>query len=80
MQNTEETIEKYAVDANLFRLGSANPKKKYPAPGFFIDNSTVGGIFPVEFSRWNFPRWNSPMHASGRPVYTFAVSRNKLRG
>ena len=27
MQNTEETIEKYAVDANLFRLGSINPKK-----------------------------------------------------
>ena len=28
MQNTEETIAKYAVDANLFRLGSANPKNK----------------------------------------------------
>ena len=27
MQNTEETIAKYAVDANLFRLGSTNPKK-----------------------------------------------------
>jgi len=28
MQNTEETFAKYAVDANLFRLGSNNPKKK----------------------------------------------------
>ena len=27
MQNTEETIAKYAVDANLFRLRSTNPKK-----------------------------------------------------
>ena len=27
MQNTEEIIAKYAVDANLFRLGSTNPKK-----------------------------------------------------
>ena len=27
MQNTEETIAKYAVDANLFQLGSTNPKK-----------------------------------------------------
>ena len=27
MQNTEETVAKYAFDANLFRLGSTNPKK-----------------------------------------------------
>ena len=27
MQNTEETIAKYAVDGNPFRLGSTNPKK-----------------------------------------------------
>ena len=27
MQNTEETIAKYSVDANLFRLGSTNPKE-----------------------------------------------------
>jgi len=27
MQNTEEIIAKYAVDANLFRLGFTNPKK-----------------------------------------------------
>ena len=27
MENNEETIAKYAVDANLFRLGSTNPKK-----------------------------------------------------
>ena len=32
MQNTEETIAKYAVDANLFRLWSTNPKKNYLAP------------------------------------------------
>ena len=36
MQNTEETIAKYAVDANLFRLESTNPQKKIPAPGFFV--------------------------------------------
>ena len=35
MQNTEETFAKYAVDANLFRLGSTNPKNKNPVPGFF---------------------------------------------
>ena len=28
MQNTEEIIAKYAIDDNLFRLGSINPKKK----------------------------------------------------
>ena len=28
-------IAKYAMDANLFQLGSTNPKKKIPAPGFF---------------------------------------------
>ena len=27
MQKTEEAIAKYAVDANLFWLGSTNPKK-----------------------------------------------------
>ena len=27
MQNTEETIAKYAVDINLFQLGPTNPKK-----------------------------------------------------
>ena len=26
MQNTEETIAKYTVHANMFRLGSTNPK------------------------------------------------------
>ena len=39
MQNTNETIAKYAVDDNLFRLGSTNPKKKYPAPALLL----VGG-------------------------------------
>ena len=28
MRNTEEIIKKYAVDANLFRLGSTNSKIK----------------------------------------------------
>ena len=27
MQNTKEIITKYVVDANVFRLGSTNPKK-----------------------------------------------------
>ena len=36
MQNTEKTTAKYAVDANLFELGSTNPKKKYPEAGYFI--------------------------------------------
>ena len=31
----EEIIAKYAVDANLFQLGSTNPKKNQ-APGFFF--------------------------------------------
>jgi len=31
MQNTEETIAKYAVDANLSRLGSTNPSKMIAA-------------------------------------------------
>ena len=39
MQNTEETIAKYAVDVNLFRLGSTNTIKKYPALEYFL----VGG-------------------------------------
>ena len=30
----EEIISKYAVDANLFRLGSPNPKKN-SVPGFY---------------------------------------------
>ena len=36
LQNTEETIAKYVVDANLFRQGSTNPKKK-PASGSFLE-------------------------------------------
>ena len=36
MQNTEESIAKYAIDANMFRLGSTNPKKKYIDPGCFL--------------------------------------------
>ena len=36
MQNAVETIAKYAVDANLFRLEYTNPKKKFPGPGCFL--------------------------------------------
>ena len=31
----EKTNAKYAVDANLFRLGFTNPKENYPARGVF---------------------------------------------
>ena len=52
MQNTEETFAKYAVDTNLFRLGSTNPKKINPAPGFFFlllyQGLFVGGAFDLE--------------------------------
>ena len=34
IQNSEDTIAKYAVDANLFRLGSTN-LKKISSPGCF---------------------------------------------
>ena len=37
MQNTEEIIVKYAVDAKLFRLGSTNPKTKSYPWIFFIE-------------------------------------------
>ena len=32
MQNTEQTIAKYAVNANMFRLGSINSKKNIKSP------------------------------------------------
>ena len=41
----EEIIAKYAVDANLFRLGSTNPIKKNQAPGCF----SVGGEVSTKF-------------------------------
>ena len=44
MQNNEETIAKYAVDANLFRLGSTNPKKK-SSPLFFYTGGLLSGAF-----------------------------------
>ena len=36
-QNTKEIVAKYAVDANLFRLGSIKPKKKSSPWIFFIE-------------------------------------------
>ena len=50
--DTEETIAKYAVDANLFRLGSTNPKKKiHPLffGGFLYRRLIVGGFYPGGF-------------------------------
>ena len=45
MQNNEETIAKYAVDANLFRLGSTNPIKKISSlkkiTFFFFKNVSI---------------------------------------
>ena len=35
MQNNEETIAKYVVDADLFRLESTNPKKNSQAQETF---------------------------------------------
>ena len=39
-ENSTKTLKpgfsKYDVDINLFRLGSTNPKKKFPAPGCFF--------------------------------------------
>ena len=43
----EEIIAKYAIEANLFPLGSTNPKKKNQAPGFFLllyQELIVGGL------------------------------------
>ena len=45
----EEIIAKYAVDANLFRLGSTNPKKKNPAPGFFFLGFNTVGLLHIFF-------------------------------
>ena len=42
MQNTEETIAKYAVDANLFQFAFTNPIKNIQAP----DCVLVGGEAP----------------------------------
>ena len=41
MQNTEETIAKYAVDANLFQLGFTNPKKNIQALDIISVNSKL---------------------------------------
>ena len=45
MQNTEQTIAKYAVDDNLFRLGSTNHKKNIqPLDIFWLG----GGELPAK--------------------------------
>ena len=47
----EEIIANYAVDANLFRLGSTNPKKN-PAPFFF--GFYTGGLLSQGFCQSGF--------------------------
>ena len=42
LQNSEETIVKYAVDANLLRLGSTDPKK----------NIQLDTIFSIVEKKW----------------------------
>ena len=46
----EEIIAKYAVDANLFRLGSTNPKKKIQ-PLFFFWAFIPGAYYREAFVR-----------------------------
>ena len=60
MQNTEEIITKYDVDANLFRLESTNPEKKYPALGCFL-----------VFLRQNLPRQIVPRRKILEPSKTY---------
>ena len=43
-RTNEETIAKYAVDANLFRLGSTNPKKNIQA----VDAFWLGAKSPTK--------------------------------
>ena len=45
MQNTVEIIAKYAVDANLFRLGSTNPKKIHMFQKFVYIWTEISYIF-----------------------------------
>ena len=51
MQDTEETIAKYAVDANLFRLGSTNPKKNIQPLDFFFS------ILKKKLKKYFFQDW-----------------------
>ena len=48
-------IAKYAVDANLFQLGSPNPKKK-SSPWFFFLGFYTGGLLPGGFCPRGFCR------------------------
>ena len=53
----EAIIMKYAVDANLLRLGSTNPKKIQPLVfflGFYIECLLSGGFCPGGFCRGAF--------------------------
>ena len=50
MQNTEENIAKYAVDANLYRLGYTNPKKNIQP----LDAFWWGEKPPTKFINFDF--------------------------
>ena len=55
----EEIIAKYAVDANLFRLGSTNPKEKsnpWFFLGFYTGGLLSGGFCPGYFCPGAFGR------------------------
>ena len=52
MQSTEETIAKNAVDANLFQLGSTNPKK-ISSPWMFFGGGQKNPFFSQKcFNNW----------------------------
>ena len=57
MQNNEETIAKYAVDANLFRLGSTNPKKNSQPRGYFLVGSKAHTSNPSNLAHQRPSQW-----------------------
>ena len=62
IQNTEETIAKYTIDANLFRLGSTNPKK-IPSPWMLFDGEPSPPpkiIFFSKVFKFTWKIWNRP--------------------
>ena len=56
MQNTEETIAKYAVGANLFGLGFTNPKKNIQPLDFFLVGGEDAHEVPSKMLRYNLIR------------------------